>query len=123
MQLPEPEICHSLLGLPVFVFSQATSLTTGASQGAAAAFGAGNATRRTRPKLSAKPAQSRRRSNSVGLSEDRENMPRHLSFWSRGYRGFNADILFARPRTQPTKSLRALPPQSRGESSTVSGFA
>ena len=50
-ELPEPEICHSLLGLPVFVFSQAISLTIGASQGAAAAFGAGSATSRTMPKL------------------------------------------------------------------------
>jgi hypothetical protein len=40
--LPEREICHSLLGLPGFVFSQAISLATGASQGAAAAFVAGS---------------------------------------------------------------------------------
>ena len=37
--LPEPVMSHSLRGLPTRVFSQATSFTTGASHGAAAAGG------------------------------------------------------------------------------------
>ena len=75
--LPEPEICHSLLGVPGFVFSQAISLTTGASQGAAAAFVAGSATSRTMPKESANAALSSRRENSALLNEARESTPRH----------------------------------------------
>src|SRR6188472_3768839 len=82
-ELPEPEICHSLLGLPVLVFSQAISLTTGASQGAAAAFVAGSATSRTMPKLSANAALSSRREKSAWLNEARENTT--PSFWSCGY--------------------------------------
>ncbi len=58
--LPEPVMFHSLLGLPVFVFSQATSLTTGASQAAAEA-GTGTAMTNTTPKLRARKIASRRR--------------------------------------------------------------
>src|SRR4051812_12570547 len=49
--LPTPETSHSLAGLPSFVFSQATSLTTGASHAAAAARGGGTTTSSTAAKL------------------------------------------------------------------------
>ena len=50
--LPEPVMFHSLLGLPVLVFSQATSFSTGASHAAAAA-GRGTAAMNAAPKLRA----------------------------------------------------------------------
>src|SRR5215213_6451065 len=43
-ELPEPVMSHWLRAVPGLVFSQAISLTTGTSQGAAAACGAGVAT-------------------------------------------------------------------------------
>ena len=45
--LPAPVMPHSLSGLPGFVFSQATGLTTGASHGAAFAGAAGTTAVRT----------------------------------------------------------------------------
>ncbi len=59
--LPEPLMAHSLLGLPVLVFSQAISLTTGASQGAAATGGGGRATSRPTAKASVTKATTIRR--------------------------------------------------------------
>ena len=121
VELPEPEICHSLLGLPGLVFSHAISLTTGASQGAAAASVAGIATSRTMPKLKASAALSSRREKRARPNEAREDTPRHHPSGRAATRLQRGCVSFA-PGTQPTKSLRVLPPQSRGESTTVSGF-
>ena len=118
--LPEPVMCHSVLGLPVLVFSQAISLTTGASHGAAAAFGGGSTTRRTAPKLRARTALSRRCGQCAGRPKrSRRHAHDTLLLVARGYLGLNADVLL--PRTQPIamRSVRVLPPQSRSESSTL----
>ena len=66
--LPEPVMSHSLLGLPGLVFSQAISLTTGASQAAAAA-GTGTAATNATPKLNASRMARRRRPRLSGWSK------------------------------------------------------
>src|SRR3954451_5401868 len=69
--LPEPVTSHSLAGLPGLVFSQATSLTTGASHTAAAARGGGTTTSNTAAKLrQSRPVHQRRHPETVAADLD-----------------------------------------------------
>ncbi len=76
--LPEPVMFHSVLGFPVLVFSQATSVSTGASHAAAAA-GRGTAATNAAPKLGARKTASRGRPRlsrwTVMVPDERMTLP------------------------------------------------
>ncbi|GAA2109882.1 hypothetical protein GCM10009841_31500 [Microlunatus panaciterrae] len=67
--LPDPEMSHSLLGLPGLLFSQAISLVTGGSQAAAAAWGAGSPTKEASTRLTVRETASPNRAR-ADLQDD-----------------------------------------------------